>query len=736
VAGKIALIDRGGCGFAVKTKNAQNAGATGVIIVDNGGTATTALGGADGTLTIPTEMVTAATGNSIKGQLGNGVNTTLRFDPNVLAGFDAFSKPLLYAPNPVEAGSAISHLATEAFPNQLMENFINPDVTHNVAPPYDLALPILSDVGWVASTLPNTIVKASGDNQNIGVNQAAGTPIAVNVTPVAPNLTVTWTVNSAGNGAGATFTTTSGKVATSTTNGGGVATAPALQANGTSGSYTLIATVPGAGSTSFTLNNTAVTATPTPTGTGTPTPTPSPVCTPTQRITDGGFEATADDGSNPNWTSTSTAFGTALCTPAGCGTGGSTAGPHTGNGWIWFDGIPGVPSAEAATAEQTVTFPNRGSAVLTYYMRIGQVNAPTNSSMRVRVDGNVVQTFNEPATAESSYTLRSVDLTAYADGGAHNITFEYNRPAGGNNSDNWTIDDVALNATCTNPPTSRGDYDRDGKTDLAIFRPSDGTWWISRSTLGVSVRQFAITGDTPVPGDYDGDGRGDVAVFRPATAVDTPDYYILNSSTSTVSAVSWGLPGDIPVSGDFNGDTRTDFALWRPSNGQWNIEYSSGGIAVNTFGQNGDIPMAMDTNGNGVSQIAVYRPSDGRWYIAREVPDPGHNYDVTTYGAPTDKPVPADYDGDGKDDIAVFRPSTGTWYIVRSSNGTQRIEAFGQNGDIAVPGDYDGDGTDDIAVYRSGIWYINRSSLPAATAVAVFSFGTGSDIPLPSRYVP
>ena len=53
-----------------------------------------------------------------------------------------------------------------------------------------------------------------------------------------------------------------------------------------------------------------------------------------------------------------------------------------------------------------------------------------------------------------------------------------------------------------------GDYDGDGKTDLAIWRPPSGQWCIIPSgNPGTPIVQSSgLTGDIPVPGDYDGDG--------------------------------------------------------------------------------------------------------------------------------------------------------------------------------------------------------------------------------------
>ena len=256
VAGNIAIIDRGTCGFIVKVKNAQDAGAIAVIIADNvAGSPPAGLGGTDPTITIPSVRVTLADGNTIKAQLGTGVNATLKLDTSVRAGADSFGKALLFAPNPFQSGSSVSHYDDIAFPNQLMEPAINGDLTQSVLPPQDMTFSQLSDVGWVASTLPNAIAKTTGDPQNTALNQPFVIPFSVTVSPAVSGIIVTWTVNPNGGGAGANFPSTSSRFATSTTDALGVAIAPALTANGTSGLYGMNATAPGAGTTTFALSN-------------------------------------------------------------------------------------------------------------------------------------------------------------------------------------------------------------------------------------------------------------------------------------------------------------------------------------------------------------------------------------------------------------------------------------------------------------------------------------------------
>jgi uncharacterized repeat protein (TIGR01451 family) len=75
VAGNIALIDRGTCGFVVKVKNAQDAGAIAVIIANNAA-AFGNMAGSDPTITIPSVMVTLADGNTFKANIAS-LNVTL-----------------------------------------------------------------------------------------------------------------------------------------------------------------------------------------------------------------------------------------------------------------------------------------------------------------------------------------------------------------------------------------------------------------------------------------------------------------------------------------------------------------------------------------------------------------------------------------------------------------------------------------------------------------------------------
>jgi hypothetical protein len=93
-----------------------------------------------------------------------------------------------------------------------------------------------------------------------------------------------------------------------------------------------------------------------------------------------------------------------------------------------------------------------------------------------------------------------------------------------------------------------GDYDGDGKTDTAIWRRAGGggVWWVNYSSgiphtavsWGISA---APANDLPVPGDYDGDGKTDLAIWRRDTSQGASGgWWILRSSDGGTSTITFG----------------------------------------------------------------------------------------------------------------------------------------------------------------------------------------------------
>jgi hypothetical protein len=279
----------------------------------------------------------------------------------------------------------------------------------------------------------------------------------------------------------------------------------------------------------------------------------------------------------------------------------------------------------------------------------------------------------------------------------------------------------------TNPLGAPFDFDGDGRSDISVFRPSDGVWYLNRSSWGFNAFHFGLNGDQPVAADFDGDGRSDVAVFRAGV------WYRLQSTTNTMDVVSFGLPGDVPSPGDYDGDGRADIGVYRQASGVWySLASSSGAFSSTRFGLFGDVPVPGDYDGDGRDDINLFRPSNGTWYRLNSSTG---SFSAVNFGLSGDKALAGDFDGDGRSDIAVWRPSDGVWYSLQSSTGGFSASAFGLAGDIPTPADYDGDGRTDIAVFRpsNGTWYRLNSSTGSFSATG---FGLSSDKPIPSYYIP
>lgn len=233
-----------------------------------------------------------------------------------------------------------------------------------------------------------------------------------------------------------------------------------------------------------------------------------------------------------------------------------------------------------------------------------------------------------------------------------------------------------------------GDYDGDGIQDAAVWRPETGIWYILRSSdAGALFVKWGVTiayptgglPDVPVPADYDGDGQTDIAVWRP----DTGQWYVLFSSTKfnerSAGVFQWGKLGDVPVQADYDGDGRADFAIFRPTENQWYIfESSTGGWKTTRFGIAGrDRLVPADYTGDGRADIAVYR--SGAWYV---LSSETAEIEPFQFGFADATPAPGDYDGDGRTDFAVYRK--GSWYIYDSAVPRFRIINFGSEDDIPI----------------------------------------------------
>ncbi len=267
------------------------------------------------------------------------------------------------------------------------------------------------------------------------------------------------------------------------------------------------------------------------------------------------------------------------------------------------------------------------------------------------------------------------------------------------------------------PVLQSGDYDGDGRAEIAVFRPSSGLW----AVRGLGRSYFGAAGDIPVSGDYDGDGIAEVGIFRRSTGL---------WAVRNVTRLYFGGSNDLPVPGDYDGDGCCDIALFGQQSGRWRIR----GITSVYYGSLGDRPVPSDYAGDGSTEIAVFRPASGLWAVRGvtrcyfgaigDLPVPGvfkwYGAGLTTGIANDQHPSAVGRrSGPFKNQAAVFRPATGLWAI----RGSTRFY-HGAGVHTPLSGDFDGNSLDDAIVFNPS------SALWAIRGVTRIYFGTSGDIPV------
>jgi hypothetical protein len=263
---------------------------------------------------------------------------------------------------------------------------------------------------------------------------------------------------------------------------------------------------------------------------------------------------------------------------------------------------------------------------------------------------------------------------------------------------------------------------------------SPSTWFVLPNTAnpthyqldfgtraGTDVRFSGIfTFDRVVPGDFDGDGKTDIAVWRRGATQSAPqaNFYILQSSNNQLRAEQFGLTGDFAnVFAEYDGDGKTDLALYRQgatAGAQsyfWIKKSTDGSTIAVPWGVQGDRPFAGDFDGDGKADCAGLRNTAGETFAYILYAD--GDFETRSIEAPFGYVVPGDFDGDGKTDIATIKSVLNemVWTIHRSSDDVKEIISFGvYSQDHPAPGDYDGDGKTDPAVFRrTGIFSTDPS---------------------------
>jgi len=159
--------------------------------------------------------------------------------------------------------------------------------------------------------------------------------------------------------------------------------------------------------------------------------------TPPGIVADASFEAGTP---NPSWTEASTNFGSPICDEKTCSLGTGSA-PPDGSFWAWFGGVAGV---EEGSLSQSVVFPST-AAELQFEFEVSTCDSASDY-VELLIDGS--QEFfidgASPLCGLIGYNTQSVDISAYADGEAHEI--EFHSESFGINADvsNFFIDAVSI----------------------------------------------------------------------------------------------------------------------------------------------------------------------------------------------------------------------------------------------------------------------------------------------------
>lgn len=177
IAGKIAVIDRGTCNFAVKVRNAQLNGAVAAVIVNNAaGVITMGNSTPPATdITIPSVMIPQADGALIRANLP--ATASVRVDETIRQGTDRNGRTRLYAPTVVAGGSTFSHFDTDLLPNALMEPADTPELQAQID--VDLTPALFADIGW---TLNPGNATFAGCDTTVKTVEAGGLIVGANLT--------------------------------------------------------------------------------------------------------------------------------------------------------------------------------------------------------------------------------------------------------------------------------------------------------------------------------------------------------------------------------------------------------------------------------------------------------------------------------------------------------------------------------------------------------------------------
>ncbi len=684
VNGNFALVDRGDCPFVDKAFNAQQAGAQGVFIANNvaGGFIP---GGTAPDIAIPVVGISQADGAALRGFLSSGsVTATLLLDPTRLAG-TTNGRIRMFAPNPRQPGSSVSHWDNTARPRLLME----PAITPRLPRTQDLTLNLFRDIGWTVNPIfsaSGVVVAASGSSapQQVAVNAAgewtiSGIPDWVTGVPAAGNLLTPISFQVAPNPGPE-------RTATLTLNPGG--------------------------NTFAITQNTAEVA-------------PSFVSPNAVTFTVGqasSFFVTASGFPPPAITLAGGSLPASLTFTSGVGSAALVGTPTAGEVGVYALTVRAANSLGTVTQSLTLTI---GQGVCPFAVAPTAVNVGGDSLTGIQLTVTTGPTCAWEAAARNTDAPwikviaaqlasgqvvfprmvgalgdvnRRLALSGFGNGAVTIAVGRNPRPA-----PRVGTCLVAGQVVTVTQSGSSGPGAPVGST-MAMFRPSNGYMYLKNRLVSDFADQdffYGVGGDIPIAGDWDGDGIDTPGIYRNVNGALT--FFLINNNTGGFADVSFafGGAGDIPIAGDWDGDGAVTVGVYRPSAQTFFLRNALAAgnpdLTVTITGaQATDLPIAGRwTAGSNVTGLGLYRPSAGRFLLknANVSGPPDASFVMTTTGSLV-APVAGDWTRQGFATVGVVVNLGGTiQFQLRNSNtsGAADIRVnYGAPGDAPLIGNWDG----------------------------------------------
>jgi hypothetical protein len=312
------------------------------------------------------------------------------------------------------------------------------------------------------------------------------------------------------------------------------------------------------------------------------------------------------------------------------------------------------------------------------------------------------------------------DLHTYYEEGSYSIKVTINDDGGAATA--TTSSTATIATTLTDPTDIVGHASQTGQLLVAI---SSGSNHFTNAVFG--ALSTAVTWVDLVTGDFNGDGKTDIAARVQQTGfwwvgINTGSAFALSRWGQWSTAVNWV---DVKV-GDFTGDGKDDIAGRVQQTGRWWVALSNGSTAF-ISSRWGAWPTTVtwvdvnvgDFNGDGKEDITGRVLQTGRWWTGLSS---GSSFNFTVWDAwPTtvtwvDVNV-GDFNGDGLADITGRVLQTGHWWVGLSNGST----AFTSSSWGAWPttvtwvdvkvGDFNDDGSSDLIgrALETGQWYVELS---------------------------